>query len=93
MNSGLLRFQQTFTHTDLLQAVWPLGEDGACIPRYGFQFVNQTTLQGRADDVTTRSGIFSKLGEIIYGKIFRVERKTVPVFYFCRHCGLLLWFW
>ncbi|WOG95356.1 hypothetical protein DCAR_0414671 [Daucus carota subsp. sativus] len=35
--------------------VRPLGEDGACIPRYGFQFVNQTTLRGRADDVTTLS--------------------------------------
>lgn len=37
-----------------------LGEGVVCIPRYGFQFVNQAALRSRADDVTTLSGIFSK---------------------------------
>lgn len=39
-----------FLATTNVEAV---GEGVASIPRYGFQFVNQTKLRSRADDVTT----------------------------------------
>ncbi|WOH08102.1 hypothetical protein DCAR_0727539 [Daucus carota subsp. sativus] len=47
--------------------VRPLGEEGAAIPRYGFQFVDHATLRGRADDVTTLSdivGCYCGFGEV-----------------------------